>query len=122
MQKKVLGQTEFSPSQLVSRETVTDLFETSRDFAGAIESQSIPYLVCYDDYNNVFYMLIPTTDGVSKVEFEYVDTDGVSRYEYYLGFADGLSNTSFDFYQGKKRFFNKEVDFYVQRVNSEIAA
>lgn len=116
MQKTVLGQTEYSTSQLPSRETVTTLFETSKDFATAIESQNIPYVVWHDNKHDTFFMLIPTTGGVCKVEFELVDTEGVSGYQYYLGFADGLSSISLDHYKGTECFFGKEVDCYVRRV------
>src|SRR5690606_27020877 len=107
-------QTEFATSQLPSRETVTDLFETSKDFATAIESQNIPYVVSHDNKQGVFFMLIPTTGGACKVEFELADTEDVSGYQYYLHFADGLSNTSLDYYKGKETFFGNEVDCYVR--------
>lgn len=115
MQKTVLGQTEFSISDLVSRETVTAIFDSSKDFAADIESQNIPYVVWQDNKQDNYYMLIPTTGGVCKVEFELADAEGVSGYQYYLGFADGLSNTSFGHYKGTQRFFSKEVDCYLRR-------
>lgn len=123
MQNTILGQTEFSVSQLPSRETVTTLFETNKDFATAVESQNIPYVVWHDNKHDNFFMLIPTTDGVSKVEFELADTEEVSGYQYYLGFADGLSNTSLNHYKGTECFFGKEVDCYVRHaLDNEKAA
>ena len=121
MKNTVLGQTEFSVSQLPSRETVTTLFETSKEFATAIESQNIPYVVWHDNKQDISYMLIPTTSGVSKVEFELVDTEEVSGYQYYLGFADALSSISLDHYKGTECFFGKEVDCYT-RVDNKKAA
>ncbi|EEG78619.1 hypothetical protein [Dethiobacter alkaliphilus] len=122
MQKIVLGQTEFSKSNLVSREAVVNLFESSEDFAGEIESQNIPYVVWHDDKSHIFYMLIPTADGVCKVEFERSEIEGRTGYDFYLSFADGLANTAFDHYKGTQCFFGTEVDFYAKRVNSEKAA
>lgn len=123
MQNTILGKTEFSKSQLPSRETVTTLFETSKDFATEIESQNIPYVVWHDNKHDNFFMLIPTTGGVCRVEFEHVANEEVSGYQFYLGFADGLSNISLEHYKGTACFFGKEVDCYVRRVvDNEIAA
>jgi predicted transcriptional regulator len=114
--KTILGQTEISISQLPSHKNVIDLFETSKDFATAIESQNIPYVVWHDNKRDNFFMLVPTTGGVCKVEFEHVDNEEVSGYQYYLGFADGLTHISLDHYKGTECFFGKEVDCYVRRV------
>ncbi|MCR3923265.1 MAG: hypothetical protein NUK65_12250 [Firmicutes bacterium] len=121
MEKVTLGQTEFYVNDLASRAVVTNLFETSKDFASAIESQNIPYVVWHDNKNEILFMLIPTTDGVCKVEFERSDEMSVSEYEYYLAFADGLSYISLDHYKGTECFFGKEVDCYVRRATEKAA-
>jgi predicted transcriptional regulator len=121
VQKTILGQTEFSTPHLPSREAVTTLFDNSKDFAADIEFQNISYVVWHDNKRDINYMLIPTTGGVCKVEFELVDTEEVSGYQYYLGFADGLNHISLDHYKGTECFFGNEVDCYVRRVVEKAA-